>query len=533
MWSRCAAPRRRDMATPALLGVDVGFSATAKTTGLAWKIGDEIQCCRVGSDRHERRQALPKDALFSLIAFDAPIVPSTGASFARGCESVFYRGPFWNRCRPGLSHHGRGLALREAGRQAVDDFRSALLDGHWQLGPYVHEKLPMVEAFPNTFLGVLLPVPAFLEMPKTKTKKRSDWLYEQVAAAGLFEKLIERLGWRQESTLPKFVDNRDHDERAALICLLTAGFAYQGGATVVGDQLGGWFWLPPLDLWDEWATRGLTDALPKATRRGFPDVAVWDALSASQQAATSPADQSLAAINGEPMIKQRKNAKDRKRVVVIPIDPKQLKTIRAGLKKLPALDFRQLLDQARNSDNKMNLDDSFRTTVSKATDGQLVAIFETLGIDQVDPNRFMKGFVMLSMALLGVGVVTYEPVVSRPVRWVQRDNEVLYILVKHFTAQGFSVSQAIKKIASDPEFDNWFPYNKQSGRRDPKLTEKKQKEGAFRARWYALDKSALEKREAKMGPFLTTEIFGSESRYQSLLTTLDIEPAEKDRKKPA
>jgi hypothetical protein len=136
------------------------------------------------------------------------------------------------------------------------------------------------------------------------------------------------------------------------------------------------------------------------------------------------------------------------------------------------------------------------------------------------------------MALLGVGVVTYEPVVSRPVRWVQRNNEVLYILVKHFKAQGFSVSQAIKKIASDPEFDNSFPYNKQSGRRDPKLTEEKQKEGALRARWYALDKRALEKREAKMGPFLTTEIFGSESMYQFLLTKLDIEPAEKDRKKP-
>jgi hypothetical protein len=37
-----------------------------------------------------------------------------------GCEHAFYGGAFWNRCRPGLSHHGRrGLASRDAAKWQV------------------------------------------------------------------------------------------------------------------------------------------------------------------------------------------------------------------------------------------------------------------------------------------------------------------------------------------------------------------------------------------------------------------------------
>ncbi len=145
------------MASPALLGVDVGFSAKSKTTGLAWLANSQIETVVVGSSWQERSRALPRGVTFSLAALDAPIVPEHTYDAARGCENVFYGGAFWNRCRPGLSHHGRGLLLKDAGREAARDFANILREQNLSVGPTVHLNTPVIEAFPNTFLGVLLP----------------------------------------------------------------------------------------------------------------------------------------------------------------------------------------------------------------------------------------------------------------------------------------------------------------------------------------------------------------------------------------
>ena len=48
--------------------------------------------------------------------------------------------------------------------------------------------------------------------------------------------------------------------RAALICLLTAALAHKGTAAIIGEAGGGWFWLPPLSLWEPWAKEGLESA---------------------------------------------------------------------------------------------------------------------------------------------------------------------------------------------------------------------------------------------------------------------------------
>jgi hypothetical protein len=57
----------------------------------------------------------------------------------------------------------------------------------------------------------------------------------------------------------------DHELRAALICLLTAALAAKGTAAIIGDSIGGWFWLPPWSLWEHWAKEGLESA-SKRTR---------------------------------------------------------------------------------------------------------------------------------------------------------------------------------------------------------------------------------------------------------------------------
>jgi hypothetical protein len=55
----------------------------------------------------------------------------------------------------------------------------------------------------------------------------------------------------------------NHEKRAALICLLTAGLAEKGTAAIIGETEGGWFWLPPLSLWEPWAKKGLESAAKK------------------------------------------------------------------------------------------------------------------------------------------------------------------------------------------------------------------------------------------------------------------------------
>lgn len=50
---------------------------------------------------------------------------------------------------------------------------------------------------------------------------------------------------------------REHEKGAAWTCLLTAGCSATGEAEVVGDDVGGWFWLPPQDQWAGWAREAL------------------------------------------------------------------------------------------------------------------------------------------------------------------------------------------------------------------------------------------------------------------------------------
>ena len=263
------------MNTPALLGVDVGFSKSKKTTGLAWFANSSIETALTGSSWDERSRALPRNVRFSIVALDAPIVPEHNYDAARGCERAFYGGAFSKRCRPGLSHHGRGVPLKDAGRQAASDFASVLAPGALPFGPFVLPTKPILEAFPNAFLGVLLPAANFVSWSKSLRKPKSDWLYEQVVDVGLFGKLLSKLILASSPILRKFENAQQHDERAALICLLTAMFARSGDAVIVGDPDGGWFWLPPLTLWDPWASMALEAALRPSPKNRFPFTGHW------------------------------------------------------------------------------------------------------------------------------------------------------------------------------------------------------------------------------------------------------------------
>ncbi|HEY0791186.1 MAG TPA: hypothetical protein VGD78_08985 [Chthoniobacterales bacterium] len=62
----------------------------------------------------------------------------------------------------------------------------------------------------------------------------------------------------------------EEELRAALICLLTAALAARGAAAVIGDVESGWIWLPPCSLWQPWAAQGLDGAVKQIVLKPVP-----------------------------------------------------------------------------------------------------------------------------------------------------------------------------------------------------------------------------------------------------------------------
>jgi hypothetical protein len=257
----------------------VGFSVSSLTTGLAWRVDNRIGATVTGTSWQLRGNALPSDVTFSIAALDAPILPVHEGLPYRGCESVLYGDTFSNRCRPGLSHHGRGLALRRAGAESAIQFAKVVAGMTLLPCLTVQCDCALVEAFPNGFLGVLLPDRVYEDCDRGPQELKSDWMYRKAAERGILAQLLADLGWTDAQTQKLFLDqatrNGDHDIRAALICLLTAGFAAIEAAAVVGDPMHGWFWLPPMKFWQPWASKALRRQIQKLRSRKFPMVDLW------------------------------------------------------------------------------------------------------------------------------------------------------------------------------------------------------------------------------------------------------------------
>jgi hypothetical protein len=120
-----------------------------------------------------------------------------------------------------------------------------------QLGAATHDvgihDRAIVEAFPSAFLGMLIENPAALN---ARRGDRSDTFFCHLVETGGMESLVEHLlpGRRLAVPLASVIN---HDDRAALVCGLTALCVAVRRYTAVGDAEDGWIILPP----------------PRATRR--------------------------------------------------------------------------------------------------------------------------------------------------------------------------------------------------------------------------------------------------------------------------
>ena len=159
-----------------------------------------------------------------------------------------------------MSHvRGTGTTFRAHGRMAGQHATVAAL-GAQHTFPRVLPTTNVVEAFPNTFLGVALAESAYRARASLRRGQKFDWLYDQWVEANLFQKSVEL------AELPAVVAEacdreHDHEKRAALICLLTAAFARTGRYVAIGDEVGGYFFLPPRQLWAAWSQQQLLEIL--------------------------------------------------------------------------------------------------------------------------------------------------------------------------------------------------------------------------------------------------------------------------------
>src|SRR2546425_910482 len=104
-----------------VLGIDVGYSARRKTTGLCGLSWDRRTvrwaCHNAGLDELDRRDALrrvlpDREVELSAVAIDGPLLPRLDPTPRYRCaESLLSRGAFAHRGKPGPTNGGSGRDL--------------------------------------------------------------------------------------------------------------------------------------------------------------------------------------------------------------------------------------------------------------------------------------------------------------------------------------------------------------------------------------------------------------------------------------
>jgi hypothetical protein len=113
-------------------------------------------------------------------------------------------------------------------------------------------RLAVVEAFPSSFMGMMLDGP---DWPVVRRGDRSDVYFELLAGQGrLAEQMALLLPGRRASQA--FGEVRNHDDRAGLICAMTALGVAADCYVAVGDAEGR-IVLPPAALLAPWAREAL------------------------------------------------------------------------------------------------------------------------------------------------------------------------------------------------------------------------------------------------------------------------------------
>lgn len=238
-----------------VLGVDVGGSLARRSTAicrLSWT-ADTVDWVieRSTAEPHAladtmRRVAGGHDLMVA--AFDGPLTMGFGAiDRYRAAERMLTRGLGRHIGKPGQTNVPVGRQLNASANACVRHLLSLDL---LQAAKHAEaiDSLAVVEAFPSSYMGLLLADPLSVAVLRAN---RSDRYFDHLAQSGRIGALLSALlPGRTPSRSPKGVVN--HDDRSALICAITALGVAAGDYCAVGDA-DGWIFLPPLRFIAPWA----------------------------------------------------------------------------------------------------------------------------------------------------------------------------------------------------------------------------------------------------------------------------------------
>lgn len=238
----------------AVLGIDVGYSSKKRSTGLCilhWgphTLGFRFE--RTKTPEFARRQAIRElVGGMSLLgaAIDGPLaLDLREVQNYRAAEAVLSQGVMQKRGKPGSTNSPTGRQLHQHANQLA-----RLVLEETNIGPSrhfqaIHERC-IVEAFPNIFLAAGIPEE---QLPRLK-RDASDKFWDALTNEGrrlqdLISSLLPGRSFEPGSEIAKVTH---HEDRASLICALTALSVISEAHVGIGDPEQGYITLPPKSWW--------------------------------------------------------------------------------------------------------------------------------------------------------------------------------------------------------------------------------------------------------------------------------------------
>ena len=236
-----------------VLGVDVGWARRKRTNAacrLDWNSTRiTFECWRASlTDRPQMLRSIADRPLL-VAAFDGPLRGDLRIiGRYRIAEKLLTRQLQAHIGKPGQSNAPVGKLLNFHANACAKIVLQTDAVGDAVHDHAIH-KFAVVEAFPSSFLGVLIERP---EIPLVNRAHRSDSFYRHLTHSGGLHDLLQHLlpGRRLDT---EFDGITHHDDRAAVVCALTALCVAAGEYAVVGDHEDGWIVLPPRSRIQPWA----------------------------------------------------------------------------------------------------------------------------------------------------------------------------------------------------------------------------------------------------------------------------------------
>jgi predicted RNase H-like nuclease len=247
-----------------VLGIDVGWSKRKATTCAAileWdgEFAELMAPVKIPSDPCKREKALKDfvgDRRFLAVAIDGPLCPGLSplCEYRTAERILTLKFSQLGIGKPGQASSPNGSKLN----QVASDF-ARLLKGINAIERAQHrckiDDCSIVEAFPTSFLGVLLDYDRVL----VGNDAKSDVFYSVLLGPqcsrsfgppkeNRLVSLVNRLLPKRDFSSDCLRDLDDHEHRAGAVCALTALCVARSRFTAVGDPHHGYIVLPPLAI---------------------------------------------------------------------------------------------------------------------------------------------------------------------------------------------------------------------------------------------------------------------------------------------